>query len=163
MTAPDQTTDAGYWHWRISKKFVKGCLWSGLWVLPLGVLLFMILFPPLAYAYRAQVAEVSFHVHPAKVAIAGQLEANPQAKIDARLADLISGEQRPAVRISYKNVAPDGTIIVISHALGVILVFHPQLEDGKVQWSCQGNSIRGEKFIPSFCRNPLPDSDHSPK
>lgn len=149
MTSPDADD-----YWRISKRVVSGLLWGTL----LLVLIIGIFSPTAIYDYtdRARISELLAYVGPVKDAIAAQLEANPQAEIDASIADLISEN-----KISYKTVARDGTIIVVSNQVGVVLVFHPQVEDGKVQWSCRGNSIHGEKSIPAFCRAPIPAGDHA--
>jgi hypothetical protein len=80
-----------------------------------------------------------------------QIKSNPHKDIAASVANLIPVEF--PVPISYKSVSRDGTIIVVSHQTGMVFVLQPSIEaDGKVTWSCLGNSISGKKRIPPDCR-----------
>jgi hypothetical protein len=95
----------------------------------------------------------------ARVAITSQLEANPQAVISASVADLIPSDQvlgnidGKHVRADYKTVAPDGTITAFSSGLGTLIVLHPGVKGNKVEWSCRGYSIHGNRGLPARCRD----------
>jgi hypothetical protein len=82
--------------------------------------------------------------------------SNPHAEIDAHTANLIPNHSLPEYGPEYgpftKIVAGDGTIIVISSRIGALIMVHPEVKNGKVEWSCQASSIHGRIAIPGRCR-----------
>lgn len=123
----------------------------------------IILPAPSVSTNRSKVLELLVAASSVKVAIATQLTENPQAEIGADIADLIPSELSQGVQVSYKAVARDGTITVLSPQLGALLVIRPQVEDGEVNWKCFGSSIHGNNAMPTLCREPLPDKNNPPK
>jgi hypothetical protein len=100
------------------------------------------------------------HRTEARAAISLQLLADPHTEIDASMADQIPTDWQFRIRddqrlkTSYKSVARDGTMIVVFTQIGTVMVLHPEVRDGEVEWSCQASSIHGIKAIPRRCREP---------
>ena len=158
-SAPRSEADDDGEYWRISKKKVGGLTRLLVYVvLPLLVLVIIFNLDNRVYffTHNAKVSAFFPALGVAKEAITAQLTENPQAEIGADIADLIPSELPiEGASIDYKTVSRDGTIIAVSHPLGAVVVLHPQIEAGEIEWSCRVSSIHGNKAIPARCREPI--------
>jgi hypothetical protein len=146
---PEQDFDVNYWY--VSKEKTKRYLRWSIIVIILLLLAAAILVPSYSdYSSVARIGHLRSEMRDIKLIVTEQLEKNPQAEINPMIIDLLPEvpftEGGIPMRISYKTVTRDGTIIVVSDQAGALITLHPELKGKLVEWSCQVSSLRSNKL-----------------
>lgn len=142
-------------HWKINKKWPKRVFW----LLVVLLIIYLLVMPFLCdYRDRSRASGVIIAVDDAKREITKFIEENPRrvVALDAKklIPETISVRSKSGevIEIAFREISQAGEIKIFTPQLGLMLIFTPEIKNGKVNWSCWGRPL---DLVSSMCQGSL--------